>query len=233
MMPKHFENEIERIKKMILRLTAMVEDSLRDAVRSATKGDTELAAKVVANDGRIDQYEVEVEEECLKTLALYQPVAVDLRFIVAVLKINSDLERIGDLAVNIAQRTSNLRDHRSVGVPFDLDGMLMKTMAMVKGSADALVASDPALAWKVCDDDEEIDRIHEDAFRKVQKDIRARPDLVEYYVSLLSVSRNLERIADHATNIAEDVIYMVEGEIVRHSGGPTPCVTDDDEVPDC
>ena len=218
-MTKHFLAQTKVIKKMILHLTAMVEDNLRDAVQSVTKGDPELAAKVVATDDRIDRYEIEVEEECLKTLALYQPVAIDLRFLVAVLKITNDLERIGDLATNIAQRTGNLIKHRSIGVPFDLDGMLVKTVAMVKGSADALVARDPILAWKVCEDDDEIDRIHHDAFVKVQEGIRARPDMVDYYVSLLSVSRNLERIADHATNIAEDVIYMVEGEIVRHSGG--------------
>lgn len=218
-MTKHFIAQTKVLKKMILHLTAMVEDNLRNAVQSVTKGDSELAAKVVAAEEKIDQYEVEVEEECLKTLALYQPVAIDLRFLVAVLKINNDLERISDLATNIAQRTGNLIKYRSVGVPFDLDGMLVKTTAMVKGSADALVTSDPALAWKVCKDDDEVDRIHQNAFVKVQEEIRARPDLVDYYVSLLSLSRNLERIADHATNIAEDVIYMIEGEIVRHSNG--------------
>ncbi|RKX23277.1 MAG: phosphate transport system regulatory protein PhoU [Candidatus Zixiibacteriota bacterium] len=218
-MTKHFVAQTKVLKKMILHLTAMVEDNLRNAVQSVTTGDSELAAKVVATEEKIDRYEVEVEEECLKTLALYQPVAIDLRFIVAVLKINNDLERISDLATNIAQRTGDLIKHRSVGVPFDLDGMLVKTTAMVKGSADALVARDSVLAWKVCEDDDEVDRIHHDAYIKVQDEICARPDLVDYYVNLLSVSRNLERIADHATNIAEDVIYMVEGEIVRHSGG--------------
>ena len=231
-MTKHFQTQTELLKKKILRLTAMVEGHLQDAVRSVIDGDLKLAARIVAADDEIDQYEIEVEEECLKTLALYQPVAIDLRFIVAVLKINNDLERIGDLAINIAQRTRNLTRHRGVGVPFDLNGMLTKTMAMVKGSADALVASDTALAWKVCEDDEEVDRIHQDAFGKIQEGIRARPDLVDYYVSLLSVSRNLERIADHATNIAEDVIYMVDGEIVRHSGidNVDNCQADDRET---
>jgi len=218
-MTKHFISQTQVLKKRILHLTAMVEDNLRDAVQSVSSGELELAEQVIATDEKIDQSEVEVEEECLKTLALYQPVAIDLRFIVAVLKITSDLERIGDLATNIASRAPNLIKHRSVGVPFDMDGMLAKTMAMVKDSADALVDSDPVLARKVCEDDEEIDRIHEDAFGKVQAEIRTNPEFVDYYVSLLSVSKNLERIADHATNIAEDVIYMVEGEIVRHSGG--------------
>ena len=218
-MTKHFLAQTKVLKKMILHLTAMVEDNLQNAVLSVTNGDHELASQVMADEEKIDHYEVEVEEECLKTLALYQPVAIDLRFLVAVLKITNDLERISDLATNIAQRTGNLIEHRSVGFPFDLDGMLVKTMAMVKGSADALVNKDSALAWKVCADDDEVDQIHHDAFITVQNEIRAHPDRVDYYVSLLSLSRNLERIADHATNIAEDVIYMIEGEIVRHSGG--------------
>ncbi len=218
-MTKHFLTQTEVLKKKILHLTAMVEDNLRDAVQSVVTRDAELASKVVATDEKIDLYEVEVEEECLKTLALYQPVAIDLRFIVAALKINNDLERIGDLATNIAERARNLIQYPPAHVPFDLDTMLMRTMSMVKTSADALVARDATLARQVCQDDEKVDRIHRDAFDKVQKEIRSDPNLVEYYVSLLSVSRNLERIADHATNIAEDVIYMVEGEIVRHSGG--------------
>ena len=231
-MSVHLQREIDKLKKRLLSLCAVVEDQVQMAVRSLLQRDAGMAQGVEDRDRDVDQQEIEVEEECLKILALHQPVAIDLRFIVAVLKINNDLERIGDLAINIAQRTRNLTRHRGVGVPFDLNGMLTKTMAMVKGSADALVASDTALAWKVCEDDEEVDRIHQDAFGKIQEGIRARPDLVDYYVSLLSVSRNLERIADHATNIAEDVIYMVDGEIVRHSGidNVDNCQADDRET---
>jgi len=218
-MTKHFLHQTEKLKKKILHLTAMVEQSLKDAVRAVTEFDLELAAKVVAEDERIDDFEVEIEEECLKVLALYQPVAGDLRFIVAVLKINNDLERIGDLVTNIANRTRSLKRHQGTGVPFDMQGMLTRAMEMVKWSADALVASDVDLAIKVCEADEEVDRIHQDAFKQLAREIERNPELADYYISLLSISRNFERIADHATNIAEDVIYMVQGEIVRHGGG--------------
>ncbi|MDF1545571.1 MAG: phosphate signaling complex protein PhoU [bacterium] len=215
-MTKHFYNELERLKKKILDLTARVEDSLRMAVKSVTELDRELAMKVISTDQEIDALEVEVEEECLKILALHQPVAADLRYIVAVLKINSDLERIGDLAVNIAKRTKNLQYNNGVRIPFDLHSMLAKTEKMVSESADALIRSDAELAQAVRVSDEEIDKLHKLAFQTVYEQVKKHPDHAQYFISLLSVSRALERIADHATNIAEDVVYMVDGEIVRH-----------------
>ncbi|MCK4606515.1 MAG: phosphate signaling complex protein PhoU [candidate division Zixibacteria bacterium] len=216
-MTKHFQNEIERLKKKILRLTAMVEDALQKAVRAATERNVELAAEVIDTDKAIDAFEIEVEEDCLKILALHQPVAADLRYVVATLKINNDLERIADLAVNIAERAKELAFWPNESAPFDLTSMLDATMMMVRQSVDALVRQDVGIAHKVIHDDDLVDDFHRMAFRSVQKQIVTRPGSVEYYVSLLSVSRNLERIADHATNIAEDVIYMIEGEIIRHS----------------
>ena len=217
-MGRHFETEIDKLKRKIQHLTAMVEENLHAAVQSVTEGDRALADRVIAADDDVDRMEVEVEEECLKILALYQPVAADLRFVVAVLKINSDLERIGDLAVNIAQRTTQLYLRQSVPPPFDLSNMLTKTTRMVKDAADALVSCDIQKANAVCAADDEIDRLHRQAYRTIEQQVRVQPDDVQYFISLLSVSRNLERIADHATNIAEDVIYMVEGEIIRHRG---------------
>lgn len=215
-MTKHFENEIEKLKKKILRLAAMVEKSLQSAVKSITDGNLELAREIINSDENIDSFEVEVEEECLKILALHQPVAADLRYIIAVLKINNDLERIADLAVNIAQRTGEVVANPGLPVPFDLPDMLEITLGMVKDCVDALVMNDTVKARQVIDDDDEIDNRHEKAFKAVQNQIRQNPEATEYYISLASVSRNLERIADHATNIAEDVIYMIDGEIVRH-----------------
>lgn len=218
-MTKHFQNEIEKLKKKILHLTAVVEQSLRMAVTAVTENDTTLASKVIDGDEDVDAHEVEVEEECLKILALHQPVAVDLRYVIAVLKINSDIERIGDLAVNIAERARDLAPIRANNkMPFDLASMCTLTQRMVKDSVDSLVQSDPATARKVMNDDNEIDDRHRQAFQTVTEQIKAQPDKVAYFLNLLSVSRYLERIADHATNIAEDVIYMVEGEIVRHQG---------------
>ncbi len=217
-MTQHFHKEIERMKKKILHLTAMVEENLMMAVQSVTERNITLAETVIENDTQIDQMEVEVEEECLKTLALHQPVAIDLRFIVAVMKINNDLERIGDEASNIAQRTTELALSPRRDVPFDLDRVLQMAMRMDKRSADALVSMDADGAREICKSDDEMDELYHQSRHVIYKQVRGEPDAVEYFSHLLSVSRSLERIGDHATNIAEDVIYMVDGEIVRHQG---------------
>ena len=218
-MTTHFLKEIERLKKRILRLAAMVEENLRSAVKSIAENDLALAERVIDSDPTVDCLEVEVEEECLKILALHQPVAADLRYVITVMKINNDLERIADLAVNIAERSRTIARHAGTPVPFDLDGMLNMALGMVKDSVDALVQSDIDKANQVCIDDDKIDNRHRHAISSIEREIRLNPDLTEYLISLLSVSKNLERIADHATNIAEDVIYMIDGEIVRHQGG--------------
>ncbi len=218
-MTQHFQKEIEKLKKKILHLSAMVEESLTLAVKAVTNRDSALARQIIDFDNEIDEMEVDVEEECLKTLALHQPVAIDLRFIIAVLKINNDLERIGDLASNIAERTTDLVQWKNRDVPFDLPAMLTHSITMVKKSTDALISMDPMLAREVCASDDYMDELHRLAFKVVQEEIKNKPEMVDYYIQLLSVSRVLERIADHATNIAEDVIYMVEGQIIRHHGG--------------
>ncbi|HOP06437.1 MAG TPA: phosphate signaling complex protein PhoU [candidate division Zixibacteria bacterium] len=218
-MTKHYQKEIDKLKKQLLHLTASVEERVQAAVSSVTEGDVKLAREVIEGDHEIDLMEVELEEELLKILALHQPVAIDLRFIVAALKINSDLERIGDLAVNIAERASQLRDFNVRSAPFRLEEMLGLVVAMVKGSTDALINMDADLARTICDTDDQVDEVHREAYRNTLVRIVDTPDQADYYISLVSISRNLERIADHATNIAEDVIYMVEGEIVRHQGG--------------
>jgi phosphate transport system protein len=215
-MPRHLQREIEKLKKNILALGAVVEESVRKAVRAIQDRDEELAKKIINNDVEIDHVEVDIEEECLKILALYQPVATDLRFIVAVLKINNDLERIGDLAVNIAERAAFLAKQEKISFPFDFEDMVGKTQSMLKRSLDALVNHDTELAREVCAADDEVDAINRQMYIQVQEGIRAHPEQMEAMIHFLSISRHLERIADHATNISEDVIYMIEGEIVRH-----------------
>ncbi|MEA1980266.1 MAG: phosphate signaling complex protein PhoU [candidate division Zixibacteria bacterium] len=217
-MTKRFINEIDKLKKKILQLTAMVEGNLQKAVKAVEEYDTQLAESVIEYDSQIDSFEVEVEEECLKILALHQPVATDLRYVIASLKINNDLERIGDLAVNIAKRTIKIQKHKRALIPFDLSGMLELTVKMVKRCTDSFIANDSQLARQVCFDDDEIDDLHKSSINVLKEKIKQDPNMIDYYISLLNVSRNLERIADHATNIAEDVIYNVEGEIVRHKG---------------
>jgi phosphate transport system protein len=215
-MPKHLERELEKLKKRTLSLVTMVEERLRMSIMAIEKKDGDLAKKVMESDDEIDDIEVDIEEECLKILALHQPVAIDLRFIIAVIKINNELERIGDLAVNIAERAFFLASKKKLDILFDFPGMAEKAQTMVKKSLDSLVNLDSRLAWEVCASDDEVDEMNREMFRQVQEGIRKNPSRMECLLHLLSSSRHLERIADHATNIAQDVIYMIEGEIVRH-----------------
>lgn len=221
-MAVHLFREVEKLKKMILSLSALVEENVAKAVRAVIARDARLAENVIESDDAIDQMEVITEEECLKILALHQPVAFDLRFVIAVLKINNDLERIGDLAVNIAEQAVALAAKPAVESPFDLPSMAEKSQAMLKGCLDSLVNMDTDLAHKICASDDEVDIMHRLTYSKVQEGILRHPDRVELLIHYLSVSRYLERIADYATNVAEDVIYMAEGEIVRHKGEDHP-----------
>jgi phosphate transport system protein len=215
-MKRHLQRELESLKKQILSLGAMVEERVRMAIEAFESRNGELAQQIIESDREIDEAEVEVEEECLKILALHQPVAVDLRFISAAIKINNDLERVGDEAVNIAERVDNIARRAPVNVPFEYGAMAEKTEAMLRNSLDALVNLDADLAYKVCLSDDEVDDINRDIYDKIKEVIKAQPDRVGYLINLLFIARHLERIADHATNIAEEVIYMVEGEIPRH-----------------
>ncbi len=215
-MTRHFHREKDKLKKRLLALSALVEQNLHRAIKSLLERDDKLARQVIRGDDDIDQMEVDIEEECLKVLALHQPVAIDLRYIVAILKINNDLERIGDLAVNIAERALFLSTREPVDIHFDFPRMVEIVKTMVKRSIDALVSSNTSIAEKVCADDDEIDDLNREMYGKVHRAISRHPEHVEPLLHLLGVSRHLERIADHATNIAEDVIYMVDGVIARH-----------------
>ena len=215
-MTAHMKREIEKLKARLLEVSAAAEKNLCLAVESLREKDSGLAKKVIDGDIEIDHMEVDVEEECLKILALHQPVAVDLRFVITALKINNDLERIGDLAVNIAERSEFLARQREIDIPQEIYAMAEKAQSMLTRSLDALVDMDCKLAHDVCADDDEVDAINRQMYLIVQDKIRAHTGQTEVLIHLLSASRHLERIADYATNIAEDVIYMVEGKIVRH-----------------
>jgi phosphate transport system protein len=215
-MSAHFQREISKLKQQVLSLCTMVEGQLERAVRAIQLRDDELAAEVERLDEEIDLREIEVEEECLKTLALYQPVAVDLRFVVSTLKINNDLERIGDLAVNIARKVHGLANDPPPELACDLGLMCEKTQAFLRDAIDSLVSMNAAEAAAICTRDDEIDEMKAAIRREIESELRQRPDKVGSLLRLLAVSRNLERIADLATNIAEDVVYLVEGRIMRH-----------------
>jgi phosphate transport system protein len=215
-MPKHLQRQIDQLKQKILFVGSMVESAIANAVSALVERDENLAAKVLEEDAEIDRMEVDVEEDCLKILALYQPVAVDLRFVVAVLKINNDLERMGDLAKNIAKRVLYLARVDRVDVPVDFRTMAVRAQDMVKRSLDALVTADSSLAHRVRQDDDELDGMRRMIHEKIRAAVRQCPEQTETLLKLYSVAKHLERLGDMATNVAEDVIYMVEGDIVRH-----------------
>jgi phosphate transport system protein len=212
---RHLEREIERLKRKILGLGALVEDNLRLAFQAIEARDADKGHRVMVTDILIDDQEVEVEEECLKILALYQPVASDLRFLVAVIKINSELERIGERAISLAQE-------HPVPVPGGFAVMAERTGTILEKALDSLVRQDAATARVVLAADDEIDALYRDLIEELKKIIRTDPEHLDAIVLLFSVARYLERLADHATNIAEDVLYMVEGEIHRHEMPNTP-----------
>ncbi|WP_417910512.1 phosphate signaling complex protein PhoU [Candidatus Electronema sp. PJ] len=208
--------KIQKIKKRLLAIGAIVEEQVNLAIKSIVNRDKDLAQKVIDGDVAIDLMEVDLEEECLKVLALHQPMAVDLRMIIAVLKINNDLERIGDLAVDATERAIVLVEQEPVEFPFDFTFMSQAVLKMLKQCLDAVVNLDLELAAKVCASDDAVDAIHAEVYRKVAAELVRQPQHVSQLLTYLSVSRYLERIADHTTNIAEDVIYLIQGNIVRH-----------------
>ena len=216
-MESHLQREIDKLKRRLLALSAEVENDVRMAVRAVEDREETLAETVIRREAQVNATEVEVEEECLKILALYQPVAADLRYIIAVLKINQDLERIGDLAVHIAERGLFLCQQPRLDIQFRLGTMADKAQAMLKNVLNAFVNLDEAAARAVCTADSEIDAINLDIFKQVKQAVTQNPALFESLLQIMHIARHLERIADHATNIAEDVIYLIEGRIVRHT----------------
>jgi phosphate transport system protein len=211
-----FENEIAKLKKHLLTLGAVVEGRVASAVTAVQDRDTEAARAVIEGDPEIDRGEVDLEEECLKLLALHKPVAHDLRFIIAAIKINTDLERIADLAVNIAERAQSLADRPASAHPFDAEAMSSRVQAMLKKSLDAFVNLDAGQAREVMSMDDAIDEMNRDMYTRLREEVLKNPQAIDRLIQLQSVSRALERIADHTTNIAEDIVYLVEGVIVRH-----------------
>ncbi|MCP3965994.1 MAG: phosphate signaling complex protein PhoU [Lentisphaerae bacterium] len=215
-MKVHLNKEIDGLKKNIQILSSMVEGAVRNSVVAVIETDPKLAERVIDNDILIDQKEIEIEEECLKILALHQPVAGDLRYVVACIKVNNELERIGDLGANIAKRVKHLCEHNGTETAVDFKPMMDVTRSMLKSSLDSLICMNGQLAAEIIRKDDIVDDYNRQMFIDLQELIKENPEKTEYYVDLLNVSRHLERIADCTTNICEDIIYMIKGEIIRH-----------------
>jgi len=215
-MTRHIDRQIGNLKEKIRRVGTVVEEAISKSISAVINRDVQLAQRVLASDDAIDRMEVEVEEECLKILALYQPVAADLRFVVAVLKINNDLERMGDLAKNIAKRVAQLEGAGQVDLPPEIRTMAMQAEEMVRECLAAVIDGDPVLARRIREQDDVVDEARQKVRKRILAGIKEHPENVEVLLRINSITKHIERIADMATNVAEDVIYMVEGDIVRH-----------------
>jgi phosphate transport system protein len=217
---KTLDDDLALLGQGILRMGGLVESQVDAASIALTQRRAEIARSVVQADDEIDQVELEVDEECLRLLALHHPVAGDLRFITAAMKINNDLERIGDLACNVAERAIDLSARDALVLPLRFERMTEIVRGMLHDALDALVNRNAQLARRVLEQDVEINDIHKEHFGLLQDTMKASPDSVEAAVDLLSASRQIERIGDQTKNIAEDVVFLVEGQVIRHQRPP-------------
>lgn len=212
----HLQREIVKLKKRIVELSAEVEHDIELACEALIDLDVAKANTVISRDEQIDQMEVDIEEDCLKIMALYQPVASDLRMVIGVLKMNNDLERMGDLAANIAEYVIEISKRGPVEIPDRFRAIFAEALNLVRKALDALVNTDAAVAKEVCRDDDKVDQLNVEIIDDIYKRLESDPEHLSALLFLLSISRSVERIADYATNIAEDVYYMVQGRIIRH-----------------
>ena len=219
-MERHFEEEFDRIKSKILMMGSLVEDQIRNALTALVERDEALARQVIENDHKVNTFDVEIDEMALDALVRYQPVARDLRFVTTAMKISTELERMSDLAENICERAIELNEEPQLKPYIDIPHMAERARIMVKESLDAFVKMDSALARKVIDDDDFVDNLTEQLFRELLSFMIENPKTISRAIRLSFISKYIERIADHATNIAELVVYMVEGKIIRHTIPP-------------
>ena len=215
----HFQEELDELKTRLLEMGGLAEDRVRSAVQGLVERDTALVERVLAGDTPINQLHIEIDNRCFRMLALYQPMAVDLRAIVSAVKINTDLERMGDLAVNIAEAVRRYLRHTPVKQLIDIPRMAEIAQHMLRDSLDAYVRRDMQLAHAVLNEDDTLDALKQQVFRELLTYMLQDPSTIEPALDLILISRHLERIGDHATNVAEDVIFMVSARDVRHHAG--------------
>jgi phosphate transport system protein len=213
---RHFQSELEQLKARLLEMGGLAEEQVRLAVRSLVERDRALIDRVIGGDGPLNALHIEVDNRCFTLLALYQPMAVDLRAIVAAVKINTDLERVGDLAINIAEAARQYAAHPPVKKLIDIPRMAAIAQGMLRDALDAFVRRDTTLAQHVLDEDDALDTLKTQIFRELLTYMLQDPGTIEPALDLILISRHLERIGDHATNVAEDVIFMVSAKDVRH-----------------
>ena len=215
-MERHFHHQLEDFKEALLRMAALVESQIANAVKALVERDSALCDRVIEGDHPINSMEIEIDERCISLLALQQPFARDLRFIATAMKINLDLERMGDIAVNIAKRAKRLNDLPVVKPLIDIPRMATLAQLMAKESLDAFVRRDEALARSVCARDDRVDNLQDQIFRELLTYMMEDPQTIPQALQLIFISRHIERIADHATNIAESVVFISQGKVIKH-----------------
>ncbi len=221
-MHRHVDEELSDLKEELLRMGALVEEQIERAIRSLVDRDTDLASRVIERDKLVNRFDVEIDETCIRLLALQAPAARDLRFVTTAMKISTELERMSDLAENICERVIELNEEPQLKPYIDLPRMANRAMQMVREALDAFVRSDATLARKVCADDDFVDNLTHQLFRELLSFMLENPATITRAIRLTFIGKYIERIADHATNVSELVIYMVEGKIVRHMSPPGP-----------
>jgi phosphate transport system protein len=219
-MLRHFHEELEQVKEKTLKLGSLVETMVERAVASLVDRDSRLAEEIIASDQKVDSLDVEIDEDCIRLLALQQPAAKDLRFITTAMKITTDLERMADQAVNICQRAIELNEEPQLKPYIDIPVMSQLSQKMMRESLDAFVRRDAELARQVIPEDNKVDSLKNQVFRELLTFMMEDPRTIPRAIRLILVSRHLERIADHATNIAEMVVFLVEGKNIRHAPRP-------------
>jgi phosphate transport system protein len=219
-MPRHFHEELDQVKEKTLKLGSLVEAMVENAVSSLVDRDSSLAEETIASDRKVDTLEVEINEDCIRLLALQQPAAKDLRFITTAMKITTDLERMADQAVNICQRAIELNEEPQLKPYIDIPIMSQLSQKMMREALDAFVRRDAELARQVIPEDNKVDALKNQIFRELLTFMMEDPRTIPRAIRLILVSRHLERIADHATNVAEMVVFLVEGKNIRHAPQP-------------
>jgi phosphate transport system protein len=224
---RHFEDELQRLQQLLLRMGGLVEQQIARAIESLVERDSDLAREVIERDREVNQLDILIDEECLKVIALHQPAAVDLRLVTTALKINTDLERIGDMAVNICERALELNEEPTLKPYIDIPRMAKEAQAMVRTSLDSFVQRDTHLAEQVVAQDDVVDGLAHQVYRELLSYMAEDPKTISRATRILLISKYLERIADHATNIAEMVVFMVDGKMIRHA---TSLPSDDSDL---
>ena len=216
-MARHFELELDHLRTLLIRMGSLVEEQIDLGVRSILESNASLAQIVIDRDKKVDEFDNEIDKQCMRIFALTQPVAVDLRLLMAALKINNELERIGDIAVNLAERVEPLLPYSDFVKKTSVSLMATGARGMVKDAIDSFVNNDPKLAKKVLESDDHIDNLDREIFGMMVSSMKESPKQVEPASHVLILSRHIERLADHATNIAEDVIFLVNAKIIKHN----------------